>query len=79
VKKLPAYIGAENPLGGYTVVRISKVGGGGPTDEEKKKAYAERLRELQAQAELTALVASLRQSSEVKVRKDAFEKKSQGY
>lgn len=79
VKKLPAYVGAESPLGGYTVVRISKVGGGGPTDEEKKKVYAQRLREMQAQAELTALVASLRQSSEVKVRKDAFEKKQQEY
>jgi len=79
VKKLPAYVGAENPLGGYTIVRISKVGGGGPTDEEKKKVYAQRLREWQAQAELTALVTSLRQSSEVKVRQDAFEKKRPDY
>jgi peptidyl-prolyl cis-trans isomerase D len=77
VKKLPAYVGAENPVGGYTLVKISKVSGGGPTDEEKKKVYAQRLRELQSQAELSALMASLRQSADVKVRKDALEKKQQ--
>lgn len=74
-KKLPAYVGAEALQGGYTLVKISKVSNGSPADEQKRKLYTQQLRNLQAQAELGAMVASLRQSADVKVRKDAFEKK----
>jgi peptidyl-prolyl cis-trans isomerase D len=73
--KLPVYVGAETLQGGYTLVKISKVSDGSPADEQKRKLYTQQLRNLQAQAELGAMVASLRQSADVKVRRDVFEKK----
>jgi len=76
-KTLPAYVGVENPQGGYSIVRISKVTDGTPTDEAKKQLYTDRLKMLKAQSEFNALLASLRQSAEVKVRKDVLEKKEQ--
>ena len=75
-KPLPAYVGVETPQGGYSVVRISKVTDGVPTDAEKKRIYAERLNNLAAQAEFAALIASLRESAEVTVNKDLLGKKS---
>ncbi|MBA2690266.1 MAG: SurA N-terminal domain-containing protein [Burkholderiales bacterium] len=75
-KTLPAYVGVENPQGGYSLVRITKVTDGLPTDEAKKQVYAERLRALVAQGEFAALVTSLRESADVKVSKDLLEKKS---
>ncbi|MES2354356.1 MAG: SurA N-terminal domain-containing protein [Pseudomonadota bacterium] len=77
VKTLPAYVGVENPQGGYSIVRISKVTDGTPTDEAKKRLYTDRLKMLKAQSEFGALVASLREGAKVKVRKDVLEKKEQ--
>jgi peptidyl-prolyl cis-trans isomerase D len=76
-KTLPAYVGVENPQGGYSIIRISKVTDGVPTDEAKKQQYTERLKALAAQSEFNALVASLREGADVRVQKDLLEKKEQ--
>ena len=74
-KALPAYIGAENPQGGYTLMKISKLTDGAPTDEAKKRVFADRLKSVAAQSEFAALLASLRASAVVTVKKDLLEKK----
>jgi peptidyl-prolyl cis-trans isomerase D len=76
-KTLPRYVGVENPQGGYSIVKISKVTDGTPTDEAKKRMFTDRLKSIAAQSEFTALLTSLRQSAEVKVKKDLLEKKEQ--
>jgi peptidyl-prolyl cis-trans isomerase D len=72
--KLPAYAGAET-AGGYMVIRISKVEEA-PGARDKQNAIAQSLRQVAGQAELAAYLASLKQKSEVKIRKDLVEKKS---
>ena len=74
-KTLPAYTGMENPQGGYSIVKITKVTDGVQTDEVKKRVFADRLNSVAAQSEFAALLASLRQAAEVTVKKDLLEKK----
>ena len=74
-KTLPAYTGVENPQGGYSIVKITKVTDGVQTDEVKKRVFADRLNSVAAQSEFAALLASLRQAAEVTVKKDLLEKK----
>ena len=74
-KTLPAYTGVENPQGGYSIVKITKVTDGVQTDEAKKRVFADRLKSVAAQSEFAALLASLRQAAEVTVKKDLLEKK----
>jgi peptidyl-prolyl cis-trans isomerase D len=75
VSKLPAYAGAEAAGGGYTLVRISKVQEATEGAKDKQNTIAQTLRQVAGQAELAAYLASLKQKTEVKVRKDAIEKK----
>lgn len=75
VSKLPAYAGAELPGGGYTLVRISKVQEAAEGARDKQNAIAQTLRQVAGQAELAAYLASLKQKTEVKIRKEAIEKK----
>ncbi len=72
--KLPAYAGAET-AGGYMLIRISKVEEAAGA-KDKQNAIAQSLRQVAGQAELAAYLASLKQKSEVKIRKDLVEKKS---
>lgn len=76
VSKVPAYAGAEVAGGGYTLVRISKVQDVSDGAKDKQNAIAQTLRQVSGQAELAAYLASLKQKSEVKIRKDLVEKKS---
>lgn len=75
VSKLPAYAGAEAAGGGYTLVRISKVQEATEGAKDKQNTIAQTLRQVAGQAELAAYLASLKQKSEVNVRKDVVEKK----
>jgi peptidyl-prolyl cis-trans isomerase D len=76
-KTLPAYTGVESPQGGYKIIRVSKVTDGAPSDEAKKQAYRDELKTRTGQREFSAMVDSLRNSAEVKVRMEALEKKEQ--
>lgn len=75
VSKLPAYAGAEAAGGGYTLVRISKVQEATDNARDKQNTIAQTLRQVAGQAELAAYLASLKQKTEVKIRKEHVEKK----
>ena len=72
--KLPVYSGTE-VLGGYALVRVSKVQEVPDGAKDKQNAIAQTLRQVAGQAELAAYLASLRQKSEVRIRRDLIEKK----
>ncbi|MBI2312139.1 MAG: SurA N-terminal domain-containing protein [Betaproteobacteria bacterium] len=73
--KLPAYVGAENPQGGYILARVSRVAEVASIDDVKRRAYAQQVRQMLGQEELGAYVASLRKKTEVKIRQELLEKK----
>jgi peptidyl-prolyl cis-trans isomerase D len=76
VSKVPAYAGVEVAGGAYMLVRISKVQDAAEGAKDKQNAIAQTLRQVAGQAELAAYLASLKQKSDVKIRKDQVEKKS---
>ncbi len=75
--KLPAYAGVETPQGGYVLMKITRVVDADVTDAAKRKAAADELRQLVAQEELNAYVASLKLKADVKIQQDRLEKKPQ--
>jgi peptidyl-prolyl cis-trans isomerase D len=75
--KLPAYVGYENPQGGFVLVKITRIVDSDAFDAAKRKAAADELRQLVAQEELNAYVASLKLKADVKVEQDRLEKKPQ--
>lgn len=73
--KLPAYAGVENPGGGFTLLKVSRVVEAEKATPEKQKAVADALRQMIGQEEMSAYVASLRKKSDVKISKELLEKK----
>ncbi|HEX6829689.1 MAG TPA: SurA N-terminal domain-containing protein [Burkholderiales bacterium] len=73
--KLPAYIGVENPRGGYLVVRISKVIEAPPATEAQRRLYGDQLRQLLAQEQLGAYLASAKAKEGVTLKAERVEKK----
>jgi peptidyl-prolyl cis-trans isomerase D len=76
VSKLPAYSGVENLLGGYTLVRVTRVQEAGNIPPERVNAVAGSLRQVLGQETLSAYVGVVRQKSGVTINKDQLEKKS---
>jgi peptidyl-prolyl cis-trans isomerase D len=75
--KLPQYVGLENPRGGYTLVKIIRVlEPPAPTDAQRR-LYGDQLRQLAAQEQLSAYLASSREREGVKIRTEMLEKKAQ--
>ncbi len=72
--KLPVYSGVEAG-GGYTLVRVSKVQEVAADAKDKQNAIAQTLRQVAGQAELAAYLASLKQKTEVQIRREAIERK----
>lgn len=77
VSKLPAYAGVENPQGGFTLVKISRVTQPETAAADKQKKLAAELRQIRGQEEMSAYVASLKQKADVRISKGALEKKDQ--
>ena len=75
VSKLPAYAGVENLLGGYTLVRVSRVQDPGNIPPERVDLVAGSLRQVLAQETLNAYVGAVRQKVGVTVNKEQIEKK----
>lgn len=73
--KLPAYTGVDNPLGGFALIRITRVVEAEKIAPERQKAFAEGLRQMLGQEEMLAYIASLKQKADVKVSKELLEKK----
>ncbi len=72
--KLPAYVGGENPAGGYFLIRVGKVVEAGAIDPAKKKAYSSQLRQALAQEYSSAYLAGLKQKADISIKKDRLEK-----
>jgi peptidyl-prolyl cis-trans isomerase D len=73
--KLPAYLGVENPRGGYLIVRIGKVIDAPPATEAQRRLYGDQLRQLLAQEQLNAFLASAKAKEGVTLRPERVEKK----
>ena len=73
-RKLPVYTGVANPKGGYMLIRVNRVVEPGNPDDAKKKAYAERLRQLLTQEYYAAYVSSLKQKADIAIKKEELEK-----
>jgi peptidyl-prolyl cis-trans isomerase D len=73
--KLPAYAGVDNPRGGFTLVRITRVVEADTIAPDRQKALADGLRQMLGQEEMLAYVASLKQKADVKISKELLEKK----
>jgi peptidyl-prolyl cis-trans isomerase D len=76
VSKLPVHAGIENLLGGYTLVRVTRVQDPGNIPPERIELVAGSLRQVIGQETLTAYVGALRQKVGVNINKEQLEKKS---
>ena len=74
---LPTYVGYENAQGGYVLVKITRIVDAETGDAAKRKAAVDELRQVTAQEELNAYVASLKSKADVKIQQDRLEKKPQ--
>lgn len=73
-RTLPAYTWLENPQGGFTLLRISRVIEADAIDDTKKKAYAERMRQITAQENFAAYLQSLKDRSEITIVQQGLDK-----
>ncbi len=71
--KLPQYVGAESPQGGYMIVRLDAVNEGAPPDEAKRARYAQQLRQMTGEAMLQAYLADAKSRASIKVKMPAPE------
>lgn len=76
VSKLPAYAGVETPSG-YTLIRITRIVEPEKIDAEKEKNLATSLQQAAGQEQFSAYLASLRQKSDVQIRKDQLTEKKE--
>jgi peptidyl-prolyl cis-trans isomerase D len=74
ISKLPAYAGVESPSG-YTMIRITRVVEPEKIDEEKEKNLATAMQQAAGQEQFSAYLASLKQRSDVKIRKEQLAEK----
>ena len=72
--KLPAYAGVDNPRGGFTLVRITRVVEADAIAPDRRKALADGLRQMLGQEEMLAYIASLKQKADVRITKELLEK-----
>ncbi len=74
VSKLPAFAGVETSQG-YTLIRIARTVEAEKPDVEKEKNLASAVLQAVAAEQNNAFLASLKQKSDVKIRKDALSEK----
>ena len=75
-KTLPAYVGTENPGGGFVLVQVAKVNEAPAIDEAKLQTTRTRVAQSLSQQEILATLAHIRAKSDVSISKDALTKKS---
>ncbi len=69
VGRLPVYVGAENPQGGYTVARIDAVNEAASVDEAKRSSALQQLRQLTGEELLKDYLADARKHASITVTK----------
>ena len=74
--KLPAFAGVET-LGGYTLIRVSKVSEPEKADAEAEKNLAASIQQTYAQELTAAFLASLKQKADIKIRKEQLVEKKE--
>jgi peptidyl-prolyl cis-trans isomerase D len=75
VTKLPAYTGVEAPEGGYMLLRISRVIEPTTIDKAQQNSLAEGLSRMLAEEQFSAYLESLKAKTNVRINKDAIEKR----
>jgi peptidyl-prolyl cis-trans isomerase D len=75
VQTLPVFTGAEDPGGGFQLVRINRVTEPPEVSAEARKSATEQLRRLLGQEQLTDYITAMKQRVEVKIKPDVIEKK----
>ena len=75
-KTLPAYVGTENPGGGYVLVQVASVNDAPAIDEAKLQTTRTRIAQSLSQQEILATLAQIRVKSDVSITKDALTKKA---
>jgi peptidyl-prolyl cis-trans isomerase D len=73
----PAYVGAEDTDGSYTLARVTRVISPPPADAAKVKALQGQLSQLTAQADFTAYLASLQSHAKIEIRSASLDKATQ--
>jgi peptidyl-prolyl cis-trans isomerase D len=76
--KLPAYVGAANERGGYSIYRVQRVISPPSPDEAKVTAYTNRVADQLGRELMTAYAASLRARADVKINEANLESGGQG-
>ncbi len=75
--KLPAYVGADNERGGFSIYRVSRVIEPTQLDDARLKIASERIGDQIGRELLAAYLAGLKAKSNVKIDQAALEKKPQ--
>jgi peptidyl-prolyl cis-trans isomerase D len=71
--KLPSFAGTDLPGGAYALIRVTRVVEPEKTSPEQRRQIAQGLREMLAQEELQAYVASLQRKTGVTISREALE------
>ncbi|MCE2949691.1 MAG: SurA N-terminal domain-containing protein [Betaproteobacteria bacterium] len=74
VSKLPAFVGVEQPGGGYLLLRVSRVVESRGIDPNARAGFARQAYQLAAQEQVSAYIASLRSAAKVKLSSAATER-----
>jgi peptidyl-prolyl cis-trans isomerase D len=73
--KLPAYTGVEAPGGGYVLVRISRVVEPEKIDRAQQNSLSDAVSQMVGEEQFSAYLESLKQKTNVKINKEAIERK----
>jgi peptidyl-prolyl cis-trans isomerase D len=65
--KMPGFVGAENPQGGYLLARVEAVRDIDGIDDAKRARYMQQLRQMSGEALLQAYLADARKQAEVSI------------
>jgi peptidyl-prolyl cis-trans isomerase D len=66
--KLPQYVGAEAPQGGYIIVRVEAVKNGDKPDEVKHSRYVQQLRQMTGDELFQAYIADAKKDAKIKLK-----------
>jgi peptidyl-prolyl cis-trans isomerase D len=77
VNALPAYVGAADANGVYTLVRVTRVLPPVPADAAKVKVVQNELSQLMAQTDFSDYLASLKNKAKIEIKKSALDKQAQ--
>jgi peptidyl-prolyl cis-trans isomerase D len=66
--KLPQYVGAESPQGGFVLVRLDAIKNGENPDDVKRARYAQQLRQMTGDEMFQAYMADAKKNAKIKLK-----------